>query len=103
MANHLTQIIYRKSLPFKTVSDPPLCSARRHHAAADRHRIDRRLVSGGLLFGVGWGLAGYCPGPALASLASGGAKPLIFAAAMVAGMVIFIPLERVSLQRRHAA
>jgi uncharacterized membrane protein YedE/YeeE len=66
-------------------------------------RIDRRLVSGGLLFGVGWGLAGYCPGPALASLASGGAKPLIFAAAMVAGMVIFILLERVSLQRRQAA
>jgi uncharacterized membrane protein YedE/YeeE len=66
-------------------------------------RIDRRLVFGGLVFGAGWGLAGYCPGPALASLAIGGAKPLIFAAAMVAGMVIFILLERVSLRRRQAA
>jgi uncharacterized membrane protein YedE/YeeE len=57
-------------------------------------RIDRRLVLGGLAFGAGWGLAGYCPGPALASLATGGSKPLIFAAAMIAGMVIFELVER---------
>lgn len=53
-----------------------------------RH-IDRRLVLGGLAFGAGWGLAGYCPGPALASLLPGGSKPLIFTAAMLAGMAIF--------------
>ena len=52
-------------------------------------QIDRKLVLGGLTFGVGWGLAGYCPGPALASLATGGGKPLIFSIAMLAGMVIF--------------
>jgi uncharacterized membrane protein YedE/YeeE len=57
-------------------------------------RIDRRLVLGGLAFGAGWGIAGYCPGPALASLASGGAKPLIFSAAMLAGMAIFELVER---------
>jgi uncharacterized protein len=56
--------------------------------------IDRRLVLGGLAFGAGWGLAGFCPGPALASLATGGIKPLIFSAAMLAGMVIFEILER---------
>ena len=56
--------------------------------ATARH-IDRRLVLGGLAFGVGWGLAGYCPGPALASLATGGSKPLIFTIAMLAGMGIF--------------
>lgn len=56
--------------------------------------IDRRLVFGGLAFGAGWGLAGYCPGPALASLATGGAKPLIFTGAMIAGMVVFELLER---------
>lgn len=56
--------------------------------------IDRRLVLGSLAFGVGWGLAGYCPGPALASLASGDSKPLIFTAAMLAGMAIFELLER---------
>lgn len=65
--------------------------------------IDRRLVFGGLAFGAGWGLAGYCPGPALASLASGGAKPLIFSAAMIVGMAIFTLLERVSKLRRQAA
>jgi uncharacterized membrane protein YedE/YeeE len=62
-------------------------------------RIDRRLVLGGLTFGVGWGLAGYCPGPALASLASGGSGPLIFSAAMLAGMGIFELLERVQARR----
>ncbi|GJI88076.1 YeeE/YedE family protein [Duganella hordei] len=51
--------------------------------------IDRRLVLGGLAFGAGWGLAGFCPGPALASLAGGGAKPLVFFAAMLAGMGIY--------------
>lgn len=57
-------------------------------------QIDRRLVFGGLTFGVGWGLAGYCPGPALASLAQGGVKPLIFVLAMLVGMAVFEMLER---------
>ena len=57
-------------------------------------QIDRRLVLGGLTFGVGWGLAGYCPGPVLASLATGGSKPLIFTLAMLVGMGIFEVLER---------
>jgi uncharacterized membrane protein YedE/YeeE len=67
-----------------------------------RH-IDRRLLLGGLAFGIGWGLAGYCPGPALASLASGGAKPLIFGAALLAGMTIFELLERLPSRRPQAA
>ena len=57
-------------------------------------QIDRRLVLGSLTFGVGWGLAGYCPGPALASLAQGGIKPLLFFAAMLAGMALFEVLEQ---------
>ena len=57
-------------------------------------RIDRRLVLGSLAFGAGWGLAGYCPGPALASLAIGGAKALVFTIAMVAGMVLFETFEK---------
>ncbi len=65
--------------------------------------IDRRLVLGGLAFGAGWGLAGYCPGPALASLAAGGSKPLIFVAAMLVGMVIFELLERLPARRKQAA
>jgi uncharacterized membrane protein YedE/YeeE len=57
-------------------------------------RIDRRLVLGSLAFGAGWGLAGFCPGPALASLTTGAVQPLIFCAAMLAGMGIFELLER---------
>lgn len=57
-------------------------------------RIDRRLVLGSLAFGAGWGLAGFCPGPALASLATGAVQPLIFCAAMLAGMGIFELFER---------
>ncbi|KQQ93658.1 DUF6691 family protein [Massilia sp. Leaf139] len=64
--------------------------------------IDRRLVLGALAFGAGWGLAGYCPGPALASLATGGAKPLIFVLAMLAGMALFEVFERIAAVRALA-
>ena len=58
-------------------------------------QIDRHLVLGGLTFGAGWGLAGYCPGPALASLVQGGAKPLLFFIAMLAGMALFELFQRI--------
>ena len=58
-----------------------------------RH-IDRRLVVGGLLFGIGWGVAGFCPGPALVALGMGENKAVIFVAAMLAGMGVFELLER---------
>lgn len=66
-------------------------------------QVDRRLLLGGLAFGVGWGLAGFCPGPALASLASGGAKPAIFTVAMIAGMVIYELFERASARTTSRA
>jgi len=59
--------------------------------------IDRRLVLGATTFGVGWGIAGFCPGPALASLFGGRVEPLIFTAAMLAGMALFALVERTSL------
>jgi len=49
--------------------------------------IDKPLLSGAAVFGAGWGLAGYCPGPAVVSLASGRSAVMIFVAAMVAGMI----------------
>ncbi|WP_249410609.1 YeeE/YedE family protein [Pseudomonas sp. St316] len=58
-----------------------------------RH-IDRRLIVGSLLFGVGWGLAGICPGPALVLLGSGIFKGAVFVIAMLAGMGLFEWLER---------
>jgi len=56
--------------------------------------VDRRLVLGSVAFGVGWGLAGFCPGPALVALGAGYVKALVFALAMVAGMAIFEVIER---------
>ena len=51
-------------------------------------RIDRKLIVGGLLFGTGWGLVGYCPGPAISALAFGQTDTIIFVAAMLVGMVV---------------
>jgi uncharacterized membrane protein YedE/YeeE len=58
--------------------------------------IDRRLVAGSAVFGVGWGLVGFCPGPALVALGAGQAKAAVFVAAMIAGMLVF---ERVARAR----
>jgi uncharacterized protein len=58
-----------------------------------RH-IDRRLVGGSLLFGIGWGVAGFCPGPGLVALGMGEAKAAVFVAAMLVGMALFEGLER---------
>ena len=57
-------------------------------------RIDRRLVGGSLLFGIGWGVAGFCPGPALVALGMGQGKAVVFVAAMLAGMALFELFER---------
>ena len=57
-------------------------------------RIDKRLLGGALLFGIGWGLAGFCPGPALVALGMGLDQALVFVLAMLGGMVVFEVLER---------
>ena len=67
-----------------------------------RH-IDRRLVLGSLLFGVGWGIAGFCPGPAIVSLGAGEPKAVVFVLAMLAGMGIFEWLEGRKAARAAAA
>ena len=56
--------------------------------------IDKRLVLGSLAFGVGWGMAGICPGPALVLLGTGSAKGIVFVMAMLLGMGIFEILQR---------
>ena len=55
--------------------------------------IDRRLVMGSTLFGIGWGIAGFCPGPGLVALGMGESKALVFVAAMLIGMIMFEVLE----------
>lgn len=55
----------------------------------DKKEITFSLLAGSFLFGVGWGLAGYCPGPAIVSLVTLEAKLVVFVASMVAGMLVF--------------
>jgi len=57
-------------------------------------RIDLRLVLGSTVFGIGWGIAGYCPGPAIVALGMGRREAAIFVLAMLAGMAVFEALER---------
>jgi hypothetical protein len=50
--------------------------------------IDARLVAGSVIFGIGWGLAGFCPGPAISALSTGLAPVVLFVCAMAAGMIL---------------
>lgn len=67
-----------------------------------RMDIDPRLVEGAAIFGVGWGLAGFCPGPALTSLVSGNLSVVIFVAAMVAGIYLYKFVEILQLRQADA-
>jgi uncharacterized membrane protein YedE/YeeE len=64
--------------------------------------IDTPLIAGAALFGLGWGLAGFCPGPAIASLVFGRAETLIFIIAMAAGMLIVRVLPRTAKTKELA-
>lgn len=66
-------------------------------------QVDRRLVGGSLLFGIGWGTAGFCPGPALVALGMGEHKAMVFVLAMLAGMGLFELLERRGVRRTAGA
>ena len=62
----------------------PVCTA--EFSLPTNKGIDRRLIAGAVLFGAGWGLVGYCPGPAIAGLGLGATKTMVFVAALLAGM-----------------
>ena len=65
----------------------PVCAEAFHVPTTDR--IDRPLALGATLFGIGWGLAGYCPGPAIVAVVALRREPLVFTAAMLVGMAVF--------------
>lgn len=79
----------------------PLCADAFQLPAAGR--VDRRLVGGAAVFGLGWGLGGMCPGPAMATAAAGLWQGLAFVAAMVAGMLAWRLVERGLSRRAEAA
>ena len=78
----VTFLGYRLLVP----KSKPLWAAR--FSLPTAKKIDTPLLSGAAIFGVGWGLAGYCPGPVVVSLASGRAAVMMFVAAMAAGMIL---------------
>jgi uncharacterized membrane protein YedE/YeeE len=57
-------------------------------------KLDTRLLLGSLVFGIGWGLSGFCPGPAVVSAAAGQPKAWLFVVSMLSGMALFAILER---------
>ncbi len=63
-------------------------------SAPPQSGIDFRLIAGAALFGIGWGLVGFCPGPAVAALQSGRREVFTFAAVMIAGMLVFRLMEK---------
>lgn len=65
--------------------------------------IDKRLILGALLFGAGWGLAGFCPGPGIVSMAAGQPKAAVFVVAMLAGMLVFEWMDRLGRRTVSAA
>jgi uncharacterized membrane protein YedE/YeeE len=80
-------------------SSPPFSSTPSVPARVD---IDPRLMGGAAIFGLGWGIGGFCPGPALTSLASGSASVLTFVVAMVAGMSLYKLTEVLRLRQADA-
>ena len=63
----------------------------------EKESLEASLVVGALIFGVGWGLGGFCPGPAIVSAAFGDARVWAFVGAMIAGMLVY----RIGLRRTH--
>ncbi len=78
----------------------PLCAT--VFSGSTKTRVDVRLVAGAILFEIGWGLVGYCPDPALASLGFGLWQTWLFLLAMLAGMGAFHGLERIMALRPPA-
>jgi len=79
-----------KKQGFSLIGDPIQLSS--------KTSIDPKLVYGSLIFGIGWGLSGYCPGPAVASLISGGLQPVVFVITMLAGISLYKPLQKLQLK-----
>ena len=84
--------VHALSYPLIMRRKSPILDAKFH--VPTRQDVTPRLIVGSALFGVGWGLAGYCPGPALTSLASLHVQTLVFVVTMIVGMLIFNKTER---------
>lgn len=85
------------------VTRRPAPLAAERFALPTRRDIDPRLVAGAAIFGVGWGLAGYCPGPGVTSLVSGSLPAVVFVVAMLGALAVTSRIELAAAARSHAA
>ncbi|MBV9949811.1 MAG: YeeE/YedE family protein [Myxococcales bacterium] len=74
------------------LSQKPLCAA--VFSFPRRQGLDGRLFAGAAIFGVGWGLAGFCPGPAIVAVVTSAPRVLVFTGAMLAGVLLFHAVSR---------
>ncbi|MEZ0232296.1 MAG: DUF6691 family protein [Methylophilaceae bacterium] len=74
---------------FRKAKINPRSALGEHIEIPAKRDLDAPLIVGAIIFGIGWGLAGYCPGPAIASVAIGDVTPVLFSIAMLAGMVFY--------------
>jgi uncharacterized membrane protein YedE/YeeE len=84
--------VHALSYPLVRKRKSPLFDTKWHMPT--RKDLSARLVLGSAIFGLGWGLGGYCPGPGVTSLVSGDLLPIMFVVSMVAGMLFFKKTER---------
>jgi len=90
------------ALLFRLIVKRPAPLVDSHFHVPTRRELDLRLVGGAAIFGVGWGLAGFCPGPGIVSLGTGTVAALVFVAAMALGMGVEGRLARLSWQKSEA-
>ena len=83
--------IHLLSYPFVRRRASPLLDTKWH--VPTRNDVTARLAIGAAIFGIGWGLAGFCPGPGLVSLASGDVRAILFVCSMIAGILVFRKVE----------
>ena len=84
--------VHLVSYPLVKRQSSPLLDTKWH--VPTRKDVTTRLILGSAIFGVGWGLGGYCPGPGVTSLASGDIRAIVFVGTMILGMLLFKRTER---------
>lgn len=89
------------AVAFRLIMKRPAPVVGGHFGIPTRRSIDWRLMGGAALFGVGWGLGGYCPGPGLTAAGSGSAQGLLFAISMAAGMLVAGGITAIAGARRQ--
>lgn len=75
-----------------TKRNSPLLDTQFH--LPSKKELDKKLIAGSIIFGLGWGWAGICPGPGIVNLASGDLRIYLFVASMILGMIIYQQIEK---------